>query len=409
MKILIVHDRREIADQLEQTCKESTNCSVEIAVDFVTAKEMLRQSLYDLLVLDLTIPYRMPGICDYQYAQNLLEDIYVDDNIYPPGDVIALSREEPAIASIAKTVSNSTATLILEDAVGHWKTTILEKVRYISRSAKGRSLSLAQLHAVDVLLICAMDEEFEPVKAAFELNPDSMFPAVYHFVFNDKSGSLRSGVACSVGKQGQAAAASFSQALISWFRPRLALMVGICGGVTGKADLCDVMISESVFDWDSGKFKTAKGDEAASPRWLSARPDPVSIQGSAAHLAARRLQADGVRSQRAIEKRVSELTGGQITKVSIRLVPTASGGSVVAEQRVVDKVLEINDRIAAVDMEAYGFYYAAKFAFVVKPQVLCIKGVSDHCNVAKGDSFHEAAAFASVQVARDLLLTEWDF
>jgi nucleoside phosphorylase len=68
----------------------------------------------------------------------------------------------------------------------------------------------------------------------------------------------------------------------------------------------------------------------------------------------------------------------------------------------------LNENIAAVDMESYGLYYAAHNALVVKPQVVCIKGVSDLCDARKNDKLHDAASYASAAVAHDLIL-KWKY
>jgi nucleoside phosphorylase len=263
----------------------------------------------------------------------------------------------------------------------------------------------------DALVITALDREFEPYKSKFDLLPVRHFPGAYEFPFADKSGVTRKGIALSIGKSGQARAASLTQSLLVAFRPRLALMSGFCGGVAGKAKLGDLMIFESSVDWDYGKWTEepdrTEGSVGSKSVFLS-RPTPIGIDGSPAHWAARQLIDSKFNEEGAVVREVKLLSKGNLTSFSVHLAPAASGSAVVTDHAIIKRIRGLNEAIRAVDMESYGFYFACSQTYVVKPQFICVKSVADFCNGEKGDEFHEACSEISAMGVIGML-RNWTF
>lgn len=403
--MLLVHDRREVADAIADACRQRGGCQCDVVVALNDAKRLLAKHAYDLLVLDLTIPYRGGGQPDYEFAQHLLEDLYRDDEIIPPGDVIAISKDETAIQVVAGNVFASTMAILVEKDGGTWLDDLLNKVEYIKRSAAGRERALSKRYANDLLLICALDSELAPLRRIFEMRRIAEDADAFRFGFTDKSGLVRSGIACAIGKAGPVAAAATTQRLINAYKPRLCLMTGICGGIRKKVDLCDVVAFESVFDWDSGKYKARKRKGALR---LSARPEPLSIRGTLIHRVVREMISAGT-FERVNAALVAKATKGKIKTFKLRLKPAASGAAVVATVSIAKQISALNEDIAAVDMESYGLYFAARFGGGPKPEVICLKAVSDFCDSRKNDDYQRAAASLSARAAYDVVTKHWDF
>ena len=124
---------------------------------------------------------------------------------------------------------------IPEDEKGDWRRYLSDKIKYASRAAVTRQISINQHFLYDALVVTALDKKFEPYKDKFDFNDIRHFAGAQEFIFPDKEGASRRGVAYSIGKSGQARASSITQSLLTSFRPRLALMSGLCGGVEGKS------------------------------------------------------------------------------------------------------------------------------------------------------------------------------
>jgi nucleoside phosphorylase len=195
-----------------------------------------------------------------------------------------------------------------------------------------------------------------------------------------------------------------AEGLICQLRPKLAIMIGFCGGVESKTNLGDILIAETAIDWDFGKWKPN-----ASSSKLYSRPEPITIRGAPAHLIARRLVERGVHKIDGLAEAMSLRSAREITEPKIRLAPFASGSAVVADAHVLETLRSLNEDIGGVDMESYGFYYANRYSRAAKAEFLCIKAVADHCKPDKDDRLHDACCYASAELARHIVTREWAF
>ena len=197
-----------------------------------------------------------------------------------------------------------------------------------------------------------------------------------------------------------------SQALITFFRPKIALMSGYCGGVTNKVELGDLIFFEASYDWDYGKWEE---DENSKNLVFRARPSPIGIEGSDTHAIARHYLTSSFNGNPTLLGRVHKESLGNLSKFGMHLCPVASGSAVVANDAIVTQIRDLNDSIQAVDMESYGFYHASKYTRVLPPQFLCVKSVSDFCNGQKEDGLHNACSFISASAVSDILQNTWNF
>ena len=426
MRVLIIHDRVEVANKIVEIAI-STGVEprlLSVVDDGTSARSSLRGSIFDLVIIDLTLPH-IKGIDSpsYQTADNLLKEIFLLGDLKVPGDIIAITKSIEAFDLIATSVGPHVMTTIEEDDDSLWESKLKEKIEYTRRAASTRQLSMNSSYDFDCMIITALDKELAPLKAEYDFTEHPLFVGAFTFQFPDKTDTLRRAVAFSIGKSGEARAASFTQSLLSVFKPRLAIMLGICGGVQGKIALGDIVFAESAIDWDYGKWVEPVAQEpttasAASkpivalpnlePRF-AARPGPISINGSKAHRAARALIESNSHAEPAFLKRIKEASLGLITSPTPQLAPMASGSSVVGSEAVLDRVRTLNDAIRGVDMECFGFYFATSNTHVVRPEFLCIKSVSDFSNGTKDDEYHPGASFAAAAYGQLILEKFWDF
>jgi len=80
--------------------------------------------------------------------------------------------------------------------------------------------------------------------------------------------------------------------------------------------------------------------------------------------------------------------------------PMASGSAVLANASVTSNILRQQRKTLAVEMEAYGVYFAAEMAARPKPLVCAIKAVCDFADDKKDDGHQEYAAYTSASFVR---------
>lgn len=406
LKVLIVHDRAEVGQKIANIVRTTVpSAEFQMAEDGAGARRFLSQSIFDLLVLDLTLPHMRGARADYRVADELMKEMFGLDTLNVPGDIIGMTKDTEALELVSTSLGPHLMVTILEDAEAKWETYLADKIRYAERAATTRQVSANRHYVYDALLITALDEEFEPYRSRFDLTELRHFPGASEFVFADRNGVSRRGVAYAIGKAGQARAASSTQSLLSFFRPKLALMSGFCGGVKGKSNLGDLMLFESSYDWDYGKWV----ERPNQPMMFLSRPSPISIEGAPLHRIARALIESNFSKGPALLRDIKQKSLGAVHNFTSRLCPAASGSAVVANDEIIERIGGLNESIRAVDMESYGFYFACSRTMVAQPDFICIKSVADFCNGDKGDELHEACSAISAAATIEILTHYWDY
>lgn len=407
MKVLIVHDRSEVSEAIVEllTRLNIAKEGIRIAEDGVGARQALQSELFDVAIVDLTIPHLKDKTDpDYAVAEGLLNEVFSTDTLNAPGDVIGITKDAAALESIASDMSSNLMAVIEEDAGGLWRKRLSDRISYLQRATGSRLRAMNQHYEYDVAIFTALDEEFRPFAEIFEFSEHPYFANLKTFLFEDGVGRIRRGLAYSIGEAGQAPAASMIQSVISQFRPTLCLMSGFCGGFTDKTAIGDVVFAESVFNWDCGKWK-GDGDDAI----FFPRPDPVTIKGTPMYNAVRDFIQVEMVDKIEIVNRLRTVSGGEITNLSLKMGFLASGSAVVANTSIIKKIQGLNDTILGVDMEAYGLYYAAKYSPVIPPSFLAVKAVADFCDGQKSDRYHAACSYASAKVIQNFICRFWKF
>jgi DNA-binding response OmpR family regulator len=70
MRILIIHDRSEVATVIHQLISAETDCNIDIVENVFRAQIKMRQYWYDLAIVDLTLPIgnKLPE-AKHEYAE----------------------------------------------------------------------------------------------------------------------------------------------------------------------------------------------------------------------------------------------------------------------------------------------------------------------------------------------------
>jgi len=407
MKAIVIHDRDEatvkIVDLIKKLGIPAEN--IKTAVDATSARTCLQEDLFDFAIVDLTIPVLKGRQATYTAAEELLSEIFTADTMHIPGDIIGITREGSALDSIDADIGPHLMAVVEEDVNGVWQSRLTDRIKYILKAARSRQLSAYRHFDVDVVIVTALDKEMLPYREMFTLEETPLQPWIKTFGFSDITGKVRRGIAVSIGRAGQASAASVIQSVITQYRPSLCLMSGFCGGFVGEVQIGEILIAESVFDWDFGKWKGKDDAEAV----FYPRPEPITIRDQPIHLIARQLVTDGLDEKDALLGKVVNSGDGEIKEIKVSLGAVASGSAVVGNRTIISRIQKISDKLLGVDMEMYAHYYAASYTRVVKPSFLAIKSVADFCDGKKSDKYHEACSLLSAATVKEIITRRWKF
>lgn len=87
--------------------------------------------------------------------------------------------------------------------------------------------------------------------------------------------------------------------------------------------------------------------------------------------------------------------------------PVASGSAVIADSKRIDKIRAGNRKLIGIDMETFGFMYAAKsYSNTQSTKTISIKSISDFADQRKSDKYRRYAAYTSALFIYNLILTE---
>ena len=404
MKVLIIHDRLPIRDEIKTSCENAlgADSTVETAVDLLEARERLAAEFYDLVIIDLTLPVREGREATIENAEILLEEIFDQDGLNAPADVMGISRDAEALSKISTNISQHLMTCLSE--ASDWRRALEEKMAYLARVRASRQVVANSSYGLDLAIVTALDKEAKPYERLFELSESAEMKGCRIFSFTDIEGNFRNGVIHSVGQAGQAPAAAATQAILTQFRPRLIVMTGFCGGVKERTEFGNLIGFRKVEGWDYGKWEGKRGQDPV----FKPRPDPLVAPEGQIYDIVRSLE-DGFEPSREMQEAVAAASGGEIRAWSVKRGHAGSGSAVVTSDEKMQSIIGRNEDIRAIDMESHGFYFACSHSPVKTPDYLCIKSVADMCNGEKDNRFHKACSLISASFLTDLVRKRYRF
>jgi nucleoside phosphorylase/CheY-like chemotaxis protein len=391
MKILIVDDNVSKAGKLTQVLSDVgiPRESIEMVSTAMQARNKLRSSHFELLVVDLLLPLRQEDEPKLETALDLIEEVSERDGYVRPSRIVGFTAFVEQVASADAAFKSRLWTIVQYDPTSTaWELQFSHVARYLINV--GRQ-DLPKEYGADICLVTALPKELEAILrvnwAWKEPEPldDCTFVQRAHFTVSDRTFRV---VAASAPRMGSVAASLLSSKLIEKFRPRFIAMPGICAGVKGKVELGDVIAFDPCWEWPSGKL--TNGD---SGTYLEPAPHQIPLSEFAvARL--EQMQRDevlwaNIRSEWPGEK--------PSTALRFHIGPGASGSAVIADNSTVEAIQQQHRKLTGLDMEAYGVAAAARSSCIPKPTALVIKSVVDFANAKKSDKWHGYACHVSAR------------
>ncbi len=383
MKILVVDDDSSKLEIIRNVVNASLD-SVQIdhSATAFDALSAIAHNRYDLLLLDILLPWRENNPPEAKSSFQLLS--YVNE-LHPqnwPGSILGITAEAESKESNSIAFENfGVAIWVVNSVESKWKEQLRNLLQVLKYSASTKS-TIEQIHCC---VINALDIEAQGVACAWSsaFGSWTLFGGigrVRNAIYKDISIAN-----VTLDRMGPVCASLATQLAVSQLNPSILLMTGICGGISGECDLGDVVVAQTSWEWQTGKwdkhgqFRSAPEQERVHPRLLLAAKNINEVQ-----LAGFWASFKGLKPPNAPR---------------LHFAPMASGSSVVAADGMTQIIRQQHRKVIGIDMESSGFYFAARSSGGAITPALCVKAVSDLADASKSDIYHQYCSELSAFIA----------
>ncbi|WP_218699242.1 phosphorylase family protein [Acinetobacter harbinensis] len=383
MKILIIDDnpRRygELATQLDQLGLNKSDYKIVDCVN--TAEDLLVSNYYDLIILDILIPYYNYGEADKQVSIDFFNYLHSDECNHKPEKIIGITSDKEILKKTQSKFEAFTWQIIgYSDTDDDWLKTLLAYINYLIRKNRSEENN----YNYDVLIINAL--QFPELSAILELpwNWRKIVITENGLLINSGQIALDDNkfkiAAIHATDMGMVPTSILTTQLINILKPKVVCMTGICAGNSTEVNLGDIVVASTSWDHQSGK-REMFGDKVIfknSPQYI-----PLN------HLIKRDFQdLNSVSDFKALNKEINNISYSP----TLRIGPMASSSAVLADRETLDKIVTTQNRkLMGIDMEVFGLYSACYYHFN-NIYFFAIKGVCDFADSEKNDNFQDYAA-----------------
>lgn len=413
LSILIVDDTPEKIQALKTVMADldRTEVSVKTVNDVKTALVELENQQYDLLLLDMLIPFEWGQDSDPKYAIDLLHQLSEDEELNYPLSVLAITKLEDLKPEYKSDLEQMTIVLLrFAENNDSWKPQLRNKIN--SLLGVKRSLYSRCDYGYDVAIINALQEpEFSQLQTVFggewkivKVQGDDS-SNYYECPLNSKNGYPIKCVATYANQMASTATSMLTTKVIYNFRPKYLFMTGIAAGIDPKdMNYGDVLVASEIWDGASGKIKTIKNDASVFI------PDyrQKTLDSSFLSIVQRLKMDQGLLNQ--IATGFPSGNGKPNSMLNIHIGPMASVPAVLSCKTEIDKIQSHSRKLQGIEMETYGLFYAAANAVHPLPKFTAsLKSISDFANVEKDDNYQEYASYTSAALLKYILVNELDY
>lgn len=388
MKTLIVDDQYvNKAEVVAKVLKRIGAIDVEMVATAKDALRKMKESKYDLLILDLQIPSEIGEPVDILGGKVLLEFVEVNNDINKPTCVLAITAHKESFEESKEFFSQRGWSIILgvedEDFL---YSVLLTQYKHLSGTSSSFDIAIitalahTELEAI-LKLPCSWVKHKEP----------NDFNIYYAGRITTSNGLEKTLIATCLPNMGMSAAAATTTRVCLKFRPSFLIMTGIAGGVKGKVQLGDILVADPCWDWGSGKLTIKDGNA----KFLSA-PTQVPLDSTLRpifrELSASRTYLDHIYMNWKEGKRPEH-------DLNLHLGPVATGAVVLEDTQTLELIISQHRETVGVEMEAYGFMSAAFNSGPNPPKAIVIKSVCDFADPFKNNEWQSYAAYTSASIA----------
>ena len=414
LKVLIVDDTQEkiveIRRILEGFVEEPDD--VPICGSIREALKACSTKRYDLVILDLFIPYKAGEDPDPTNAQSFLKIIKEDDEYICPVFVIGITRAQDLTEYKSFFEAETMQVLYYADNDDTWKDQLKNRLGYLT--GVKRKLGITYEYDYDVAIINALQTpEHEIMKETLgtewrELNlDDDRTTTYYETILQSKAGVKIKCISCYAPQMASIASAALTTKLILRFHPKYLFMTGICGALKGNnVGFGDILVSSLVWDGMSGKYKEVKTKEGSFDlifepdyRQLSLNADMVNV-------------VNRLKEKNEFLLAIKEGFNGTKpeTPLNVHVGPMASVSAVIASDKKIAEIKIHARKMIGLEMESYGMFYAAEHSHCLKPiYTVSVKSASDLADKRKTDKYQPYASYTSAAFVKYIIENELEY
>jgi nucleoside phosphorylase len=380
MKILILEDENEkfidIQNHIIQTISDASIQRVENWLDY---SRTINKTKFDLILLDLLVP-RSPKDSTIEDHHHVLVETtreFDSNSFFTPA--IVLTRHNLDNGDFVHDLNKVDINVITYNDHGDWKEAL--KIKLLAAQPK---------KSFDFVIVCALEKEANAFKDLTDTWSD--IKTISGLCCREVKIGEYKGVIVIAHRMGLVASAVVATMALERFEPRLICMAGICGGIPGESKIYDLLVSQSCFQHDMGKW--------SSEGFKSEHYDvPINVD---VHNKIIELCDDPLVNKFLIEDlqpKKSEFPEGveQINSIKVEgRAVTSSGSAVIAEDGKTSSLAVGQRKLVGFDMEIFSIYEAARHA-MNKPAFFAAKAVVDDGGKNKGDHFHRIGCLISAK------------
>ncbi|WP_054634353.1 phosphorylase family protein [Pantoea stewartii] len=179
-----------------------------------------------------------------------------------------------------------------------------------------------------------------------------------------------------------------SSKAIELFQPKIVAMSGICAGVKGETNYLDLVIGDTCWEYQTGKYKDKK---------FVQEPYQVSLTNEIRTELSHFIDSDDV-----VERIKRNIFATELLTSKIKLGLFSSGSAVIADDLKMKQIGEQHRKLSAIEMEMYSLYESA-YQSQSKPEYFGVKSVVDLGDKLKDDSFHAPACVLSARLVAEFI------
>lgn len=391
MKILVVEDEDKKAEDVSQFLMLCTGDDVVSQIDrsayLGEAIRLVSSSRYDLIVLDLMLPYLADGEASSRAGVELLQQIRLAGGLNATTAVVGLSAYPDEVAEYRNKFDDAGVLIVKYNVGDGWKATLARVVDDIQVRLSFRA-------KCDFLVIVALEEE----RIGFDYTNLESGEDLILFGLNLRrvtlavQGEKRSGFILKLRSMGLVASVMETTIALQAIDTPVVCMSGICAGFKDRTKVGQVVVASPAWEYQAGKW-SENGFEIA--------PEQVSIP------AATRVIVDQVLSS----KEALEALDAGLPRAMARptvwsnpiLAPGVTGSAVIADADRIHHVEKQHRKVAALDMETFGVYYACFECKSTVKHFFSAKCVVDLADSGKSDDIHDYGCAISARMAENVL------
>ncbi|CAO4135133.1 hypothetical protein [Methylorubrum extorquens] len=393
MHILIIDDNVAKTIAVTEVINTSAKAvrktiSITTAAALSDAVALISSTAFDIIVLDLMLPYISDGAPDHKAGLEALRLIRHDACINRHATVVGLSAFPAEAISVREKFDSYGAIIQRYDEVAvEWKNALSFQIVTIASRPNAKL-------KIDFIIFTALEKEkvgFESAGAILGNRSTISGLNVQEIAF--VGAETYKGIIIRLRDMGLIASTYEVTTALNVFDPICVCMSGICAGFSDHVKLGQVVIGSPIWEYQAGKWSN-NGFEIA--------PKQVSIPASSRVVIEQAVE--DVEWWSRVEEDLPDGCVRPPIKNKPKVLPSASGSAVIADIKKLAHIEAQHRKVAAIEMEAYGLYYSISENQNNIRHFFSAKSVVDFADDSKDDNIHQYGCILSARVSKHLLL-----